>query len=97
MIIFFVFVVALALPAVWLFARTKPATTRIDLLRRFNALTWFLVAFAGSAAWIYLTGTSATGSAGSGSPYVAIVGSVASGSTVLLLAALVRLLVFRRR
>ena len=93
MIIFFVFVVALALPAVWLFARTKPATTRLDLLRRFNALTWFLVAFAGSAAWIYLSGTSA---AGSGSPYVAIVGSVASGSTVLLLAALVRLLVFRR-
>ena len=61
MIVFIVFVVALALPAVWLFARTRPATARPDLLRRFNAAAWGVAAFAGSLAWIQLSGTSAQG------------------------------------
>jgi len=96
MIVFIVFVVALALPAVWLFARTRPATTRVDLLMRFNAAAWGIAAFSGCAVWIYLSGASAQGVEGDGSSYVAVVGGVAIGSTVLLAAALVRLLVFRR-
>lgn len=96
MILFLVFIVVMALPAVWLFARTKPATSRVDLLRRFNALTWFFVMFTGASAWIYLTHDSAQGGTPSVSPYLAIIGTVASGSGVLLLAALVRILVFRR-
>jgi len=96
MIVFIVFVVALALPAVWLFARTRPATVRVDLLRRFNAAAWGVAAFAGCLVWMQLSGTSAQGSASEGSSYVAVIGGVAVGSTVLLVAALVRLLVFRR-
>lgn len=96
MIVFIVFVVALALPAVWLFARTRPATARPDLLRRFNAAAWGIAAFAGSLVWIRLSGTSAQGVAGEGASYVAVIGGVAIGSTLLLIAALVRLLVFRR-
>ena len=96
MIVFIVFVVALALPAVWLFARTRPATSRVDLLRRFNAVAWGIAAFAGSLAWIRLSGTSAQAVPSEGSSYFAVIGGVAIGSTVLLVAALVRLLVFRR-
>lgn len=96
MILFLVFVVVMALPAVWLFARTKPATNRPDLLRRFNAFTWFLVMFTGASAWIYLSRNSVQGGAPSVSPYLAIIGTVASGSGVLVLAALARILVFRR-
>lgn len=96
MILFLVFIVVMALPAVWLFARTKPATSRADLLLRFNAITWFLVLFAGASAWIYLTQGSAQGANPGVSPYLAIIGTVASGSSVLLLAALVRIVVFRR-
>ncbi len=96
MILFLVFVVVMALPAVWLFARTKPATSRVDLLRRFNAFTWFLVLFSGASAWIYLTQGAAQGVPPGVSAYLAIIGTVASGSGVLLLAALVRILVFRR-
>lgn len=96
MILFLVFIVVMALPAVWLFARTKPATSRVDLLRRFNAFTWFFVMFTGAATWIYLTQGSARGATPGVSPYLAIIGTVASGSGVLLLAALVRILVFRR-
>lgn len=96
MILFLVFIVVMALPAVWLFARTKPATNRVDLLRRFNAFTWFVVMFTGASAWIYLTQSSAQGGTPGVSPYLAIIGTVASGSSVLLLAALVRIVVFRR-
>ena len=96
MILFLVMVVVMALPAVWLFARTKPATSRVDLLRRFNAFTWFFVMFTGASAWIYFTQGSAQGAAPGVSPYLAIIGTVASGSGVLLLAALVRIWVFRR-
>ena len=95
MILFLVFVVVLALPAVWLFAKTKPATSRADLLLRFNAFTWFFVLFAGAGVWIYLTGGTDQGTNAGVSPYLAIIGSVASGSTILLLAALIRILVFR--
>lgn len=95
MILFLVLVVVMALPAVWLFARTKPATSRVDLLRRFNAFTWFFVMFTGASAWIYFTQGSAQGAA-PGASYLAIIGTVASGSGVLLLAALVRIWVFRR-
>lgn len=96
MILFLVMVVVMALPAVWLFARTKPATSRVDLLRRFNAITWFFVLFTGAWAWIYLTQGSAQATTAGVSPYLAIIGTVASGSGVLLLAALIRILVFRR-
>lgn len=96
MILFLVFIVVMALPAVWLFARTKPATSRVDLLRRFNGFTWFFVMFAGASAWIFLTQGSAQGATPGVSPYLAIIGTVATGSSVLLLAALVRILVFRR-
>ena len=96
MILFLVFVVMMALPAVWLFARTKPATSRGDLLQRFNAFTWFFVLFAGASAWIYLTQGAAQGATPGVSPYLATIGAVATGSSVLLLAALVRILVFRR-
>jgi len=96
MILFLVFIVVMALPAVWLFARTKPATNRVDLLLRFNAFAWFLVFFAGASTWIYLTQGSAQGATPGVSPYLAIIGTVASGSSVLLLAALVRIVVFRR-
>lgn len=91
MIVFIVFIVALALPAVWLFAKTKPSTTRVDALRRFNAFTWFAALFTGSTVWIYTSSQVAE----AGSPFLAIVGSVAVGSTVLLVGALVRFLVFR--
>lgn len=96
MILFLVMVVIMALPAVWLFARTKPATSRVDLLRRFNAIAWFFVMFTGASAWIYLTQGSAQATIPGVSPYLAIIGTVASGSGVLLLAALIRILVFRR-
>ena len=92
MIVLIVFIVALALPLVWLFAKTKPSTTRVDALRRFNALTWFAALFAGSAVWIYTSSQIA----GNRSHFLAIVGCVAVGSTVLLVGALVRFLVFRR-
>lgn len=97
MILFLVMVVVMALPAVWLFARTKPATSRVDLLRRFNTFTWFFVMLTGASAWIYLTqGSAQATTTPSVSPYLAIIGTVASGSGVLLLAAMLRILVFRR-
>ncbi len=96
MILFLVLVVVMALPAVWLFARTKPMTSRVDLLRRFNAVTWFFVMLTGASAWIYLTQGSSQAPTPGVSPYLAIIGTVASGSGVLLLAALIRILVFRR-
>jgi len=91
MIMFFIFIVVLALPPLWLFAKTKPSTTRVDALRRFNACAWFLTLFAGSVVWIYARSLGPVGS-----PYLAIVAGVALGSTVLMLGALVRFLVFRR-
>jgi len=91
MIMFFVFIVVLALPPLWLFAKTRPSTSRVDALRRFNACTWFLTLLAGSLVWLYATSQGPTAS-----PYIAIIAAVALGSTVLLFGALVRFLVFRR-
>lgn len=90
MIMFFVFIVVLALPPLWLFAKTRPSTARVDALRRFNACTWFLTLLAGSFVWLY-----ATSQGSAESPYLAIIAGVALGSTVLMLGALVRFLVFR--
>jgi hypothetical protein len=91
MIMFLVFIVVLALPPLWLFAKTRPSTTHVDTLRRFNACAWFLTLFAGSVVWIY-----ARSQGPADSPYLAIVAGVALASTVLTLGALVRFLVFRR-
>lgn len=90
MLLFYLFVVVLALPPVWLFARTKPVTDRVVALRRANALAWFATLFAGSCAWIY------TSSLGDRSPLVAVVAGVAVGSVVLMLAALLRFFAFRK-
>lgn len=91
MIMFLVFVVALALPPLWLFVRTRPATSRPDLLRRFNALILFVTAFSGAAVWI-VVGQSGEVRA----QYIAIIAAVATASTALLIGALARLLVFRK-
>jgi apolipoprotein N-acyltransferase len=89
MIAFFVFIVVLALPPLFLFVRTKPVTDRVDALRRANALAWFATLFAGSIAWIYA-------SRAGGSPMLAIIAGVAMGGTVLMLAALLRFFAFRK-
>ena len=91
MITFLLFVVVLALPPLWLFVRTRPRTSRPDLLRRFNALIFFVTSFSGAAVWIAVSQSGEVRD-----QYIAVIAAVAAASTALLIGALARLLVFRK-
>ena len=87
---------AIALPAIWMFVRACPTTSRSTALRRFNIGTLCVVALAMISVVLYFRLTTGESVDWPWWPYLAIGGAVFSGSVVLVAGTLLRYLVFGR-
>ena len=96
MILLVCFVVAIVLPAVWLFARANPITSRALALKRFNRGSLCAVTVAMVSVIVYFRLTVGEGIDSPWWPYLSIIFGIGLGSLTLLLATAIRFLVFRR-